>query len=111
MKKAVITISTLLFSFMLIFPGLSLAHEGEHSQSSDHGQGSMEHQKFEEGSGSSMIESSSEKKEYAEDKDEGSFSYKGHREEMKHKKSNGGRYGKTRIHRFIQKMEEGSGKR
>ena len=110
MKKASIIISSLLFSFLLIIPMQSFAHEGEHKESGDHGKG-MEHQKMEEGSGSSAMESSSHEKEYAEEgEEEGSFSYRRHREEMKHKSMKGEMEAPAGA-APAGKMEEGSGKR
>ena len=111
MRKAGITISALLFSLLLILPVLSFADEGEQGQSSDHGQVSGEHQKFEEGSGSTALESSSEGKEYVEDEEEGSFSYRRHRKEMKHQKAMEEGIGKPASTGSSEKMEEGSGKR
>ena len=111
MRKTGMTISALLFSLTLILPALSFAHEGEQGQSPDHGQGSGEHQKFEEGSGSSALESSSEGKEYGEDKEEGSFFYRRHREEMKHQKAMEEGMGKPAATGSSEKMKEGSGKR
>lgn len=78
-------IFSLLSSFLLIIPILSFA-QGEHGDSSDRSKESR--QKFEEGSGSSAMKSSSENGEYAdEDKEEGSFSYRRHGKNMKREKS------------------------
>ena len=103
MRKAGLSISTILFSLFLILPATSFAHEGEDGKSSDHGKESMEHKQYEEGSGSSAMESSHEGKEYKkgheEAEEEGSFSYKRHRKEMNEKKAMDMKKGK----------EEGSG--
>ncbi len=88
MKKAGWILSAVLFSLFIIHASSAFAHEGEHDDSS--GKGSGEHQNFEEGSGSSAIQSSTEKAEeyksdHEEAEEEGSFSYKRHRKEMKAK--------------------------
>lgn len=107
MKKAGLAISTVLFSLLLILPSVSSAHEGEHDKSSDHGK---EHKQYEEGSGSSAVEPSHEGKEYKSDhheeaEEEGSFSYRRHRKEMKEKKAMEEEHGSSH------KKEEGSGSR
>jgi len=81
MKNRVWLFSAILISFLLILPSLALSHDGEKGEKK-----SGNHGKLEEGSGSSAIESGHEGKEYEhETKEEGSFSYRRHREEMKHK--------------------------
>ncbi|GJL78445.1 MAG: hypothetical protein NPINA01_14340 [Nitrospinaceae bacterium] len=116
MKKAGLAVSTILFSLCLAFPSLSFADKGHgHGESSDHGKGSMGHQKMEEGSGSSAMESSAKGKEYEsghEGEEEGSFSYKRHRKEMQEKKAmeEGSSMGSPAA-ASEEKMEEGSGMR
>lgn len=88
MKKSGLILLAVLFSFFIILSSSAFAHEGEHDDSS--GKGSGDHQKLEEGSGSSAVESSHEKAEeykagHEEAEEEGSFSYKRHRKEMKAK--------------------------
>jgi len=103
MKKASLTISAILLSLFLVLPSMSFAHDDEHEK--DHGKESKKHQEYEEGSGSSEVESSHKGKEYEADheeaEEEGSFSYKRHRKEMKEKKA---------MEKMLPK-EEGSGSR
>lgn len=106
MRKAGLSISAILFSLFLIIPSLSFAHGDDHDKSSDHSKG----HKQEEGSGSSAVEPSHEGKEYKSDhheeaEEEGSFSYKRHRKEMKEKKTMEEEHGSSH------KKEEGSGSR
>ena len=108
MKKAGLILSSVLFSLFIILSSSAFADKGSHSDSS--GNGPADHQKFEEGSGSSAVGSSMEKaEEYKSDhegKEEGSFSYKRHRKEMKAKeKAMQEEIGASG------KMEEGSGKK
>ncbi len=111
MKNRILAISAVLFSAALILSSGAFAHEGEHKEGKD----AMGHGKFEEGSGSSEVKSGHEGKEYEhESKEEGSFSYRKHREETKHKAktmqegSSGEMEMKAAPH--SEKMEEGSGK-
>jgi len=111
MKKAGLTITTILFSLFIILPSLSFADKDGHGKSSNHEP--MGNERYEEGSGSSALESSSEAKDYEsshEAKEEGSFSYSRHRKEMKQKKAMEEGMAKPAA-TSGGKMEEGSGKR
>ncbi len=113
MKKSGLILSSILFSFFIILSSSAFAHEGEHDDAYE--EGSAKHQKLEEGSGSSAVQSGVEKAEeyksdHEEAEEEGSFSYKRHRKEMSAKKK--------AIQENMQnpagaagKMEEGSGKK
>ncbi len=88
MKKTVLIFSAVLFSFFIVLSSSAFADKGGHQDSS--GQRSAGQQQFEEGSGSSAVGSSMEKAEEYKSghegaEDEGSFSYKRHRKEMKDK--------------------------
>ena len=115
MKKAGLTLTIILFSLFLILPSLSFAHDDEHGKQSDHGQEPMGNERYEEGSGSSALKSSHEGKEYKsnheEAKEEGSFSYKRHRKEMKQKKAMEEGMANPASTDSGGKMAEGSGKR
>ncbi len=100
-------LSSILFSFFIILSSSAFAHDGEKDDA--HENGSAEHQKMEEGSGSSAVESEMHKgEEYKSDhegtEEEGSFSYKRHRKEMSEKKKAMQEEGASG------KMKEGSGK-
>ena len=112
MKKTGLILSSVLFSFFIILSSSAFAHEGEHDD--EHGKGSMEHEKMEEGSGSSDMHSDMEKNEEYKsghkeaEEEEGSFSYKRHRKEMNDKKKTM----QENMHNpagAAGKMEEGSG--
>jgi len=82
-------LSSILFSFFIILSSSAFAHEDEHDDLYE--DGSATHQKLEEGSGSSAVQSGTEKAEeyksgHEEAEEEGSFSYKRHRKEMNDKK-------------------------
>ncbi len=86
MKKTVLIFSAVLFSFFIVLSSSAFADKGSHPDSSENG--SADHQKFEEGSGSSAVQSSMEATEeyksgHEEAEEEGSFSYRRHRKEMK----------------------------
>ncbi len=107
MKKSGLILITILFSTFLILSSSAFADKDGHHESS--GKGSAEHGNYEEGSGTSAVHSGKEKVEeyksgHQEVEEEGSFSYKRHRREMKEKamQENMG---------ASDKMEEGSGKK
>ena len=84
MKKTGLIFSAFLFSFFIVFSSSALADKGSHHDSNE--QGSADHQKLEEGSGTSAVQSEKEyKSEHESEEDEGSFSYRRHRKEMKDK--------------------------
>jgi len=110
MKKAGLILSAVLFSFFIVLSSSAFADKGSHGDN-----GSAGHQKFEEGSGSSAVESSMEKAEeykagHEGAEDEGSFSYKRHRKEMKDKEK-AMQEGMPMPAGTSGKMEEGSGKK
>ena len=113
MKKAGLILSSVLFSLFIILSSSAFADKGSHSDSS--GNGPADHQKFEEGSGSSAVGSSMEKTEeyksgHEAAEEEGSFSYRRHRSEMKDKEK-AMREGMPMPAGTSGKMEEGSGKK
>jgi hypothetical protein len=106
MKKSVLILFSVLFSFFLILSSSASAHDGALEDA--HEKGSELHKKMEEGSGSSAMQSGKHKaEEYKSEhegaEEEGSFSYKRHRKEMSEKK-------KAMEENASDKMEEGSGK-
>ena len=83
MKKTGLIFSAFLFSFCIVFSSSALADKGSHD-SNEHG--SADSHKLEEGSGTSAVQSGKEyKSEHEGEEEEGSFSYKRHRKEMKDK--------------------------
>ena len=108
MKKSGLMLSSVLFSFFIILSSSAFAHEGEHDDAS--GKGSAEHEKYEEGSGSSAVQSGMGKAEEYQSghEEEGSFSYKRHRKEMQEKAM---RENMHTPQAASGKMEEGSGKK
>lgn len=109
MNKPSLIFSSFLFSLFMILSSSAFADKnGQHDAS---GKDSAGHEKYEEGSGSSAVQSGVEKTEeyksgHKEAEEEGSFSYKRHRKEMKEKTM------QENMHTpegASGKMEEGSG--
>lgn len=112
MTKAGLILSTILFSTFLIFTSSAFADKDGRHDSSE--KGSADHGQYEEGSGTSAVQSGVEKtEEYKsghakEEEEEGSFSYKRHRKEMKEKTMQEGMPAPADA---SGKIEEGSGKK
>ena len=113
MKKTGLIFSAVIFSFFIVLSSSAFADKGSHADSS--GKGSAEYQKFEEGSGTSAVQSSMEKREEYKSghegaEDEGSFSYRRHRQEMKDQEK-AMQEGMPMPAGTSGQMEEGSGKK
>jgi hypothetical protein len=113
MNKAGITFSAVLFSFFIALSSSAFADKGGHHDASEK---AGEHGKYEEGSGSSAVHSSTEKAEeykkgHEEAEEEGSFSYKRHRKEMKAKEKSMQEGMHAPEEAAGKMMEEGSGKK
>ena len=112
MKKLILNLAAIFFSALLIIPVVTFAHDGEHKDSSGHGSFSKS-EKFEEGSGTSAMETKHSEDSYQNRhgaKEEGS-GYKTHSE----KQGNHGEYKEGDEHgkrgEAQSQMEEGSGMR